>query len=120
MQNKTTQKKLQRERRHRRIRSRIAGTAATPRLVVFRSNKFIYAQLIDDDKSITIASASSMKAAGGKTAGNVAAATKVGTDLAEAAKAKKVSKVVFDRGGYIYTGRVKALAEAARKGGLVF
>ncbi|MBI5138967.1 MAG: 50S ribosomal protein L18 [Candidatus Vogelbacteria bacterium] len=120
MQNKTTQKKLQRERRHRRIRSRLAGTRETPRLVVFRSNKFIYAQLIDDDKGVTIAEANSMKASKGKTAGNVLAATKIGIELAEKAKAKKVSKVVFDRGGYIYTGRVKALAEAARKGGLEF
>ncbi len=115
--NATEQKKLQRERRHRRIRSRVAGTAERPRLVVFRSNKNMYAQLIDDDKGVTIAAASNVKTKGAK---KIAAADAVGKTIAEAALARKVKQVVFDRAGYIFTGRVKAVAEAARKAGLEF
>jgi large subunit ribosomal protein L18 len=113
---KVMTKSEQRTRRRRRIRSRISGTADMPRLSVFKSSRFIYAQLIDDENGITLASASSMKTKKKKSD----AATEVGKAVASAAKAKGVSKVVFDRGGYIYTGRVKAVAEAAREEGLVF
>jgi large subunit ribosomal protein L18 len=105
-----------RERRHVKIRTRVAGTAEKPRLSVFKSNLYIYAQLINDDASVTIAAASSAKEKGAK----AIAATKVGEVLAKAALAKGVKKVVFDRGGFKYTGRVKALADGARKGGLEF
>jgi large subunit ribosomal protein L18 len=105
-----------RERRHVKIRTRVAGTAEKPRLSVFKSNLYIYAQLINDDAGTTIAAASSMKVKGAK----AVAAEKVGEALAKAALAKGVKKVVFDRGGFKYTGRVKALAEGARKGGLAF
>lgn len=108
-----------RARKHARVRAKISGTAKCPRLVVFRSNKHIEAQIIDDVKGVTLASASSvaLKLENGS---NVEAAKKVGAALAEAAKAKKISAVVFDRGGYIYHGRVAALADAAREGGLKF
>ena len=106
-----------RTRRHKRIRSRIHGTAESLRLSVFRSNKFMYAELINDDERNTVASASSVES---KAANKVEAAREVGKMLAAKALAKKIKKVVFDRGGYIYTGRVKALAEGAREGGLTF
>ena len=102
--------------RHERIRKQIIGTADTPRLNVFRSNKNIYAQLIDDENGVTLAEASSMKLNGN----NTEIAAEVGKLIAEEAKKIKVSKVVFDRAGYLYHGRVKALAEAARANGLVF
>jgi len=102
--------------RHERIRKQIIGTADTPRLNVFRSNKNIYAQLIDDENGVTLAEASSMKLNGN----NTEVAAEVGKLIAEKAKKIKVSKVVFDRAGYLYHGRVKALAEAARENGLVF
>lgn len=107
----------QRKRRHARIRSKVAGTAAKPRLAVFRSNKFIYAQLIDDENGVTLAAASDVKAATGT---KKERAKKVGADLAAAGKAKKITEVVFDRGGFLFTGRVAALAEGAREGGLKF
>jgi len=109
----------ERIRRHERVRAKISGTNKTPRLVVFRSNKNIEAQVIDDTKGITLVASSSkaLKLANG---GNIKASEEVGKAIAEACKAKKISEVVFDRGGYIYHGRVKALAEAARKGGLKF
>ena len=102
-----------------RIRKSISGTATNPRLSVFRSNKEIYAQIIDDVNGVTLVSASSveMKLENG---GNIAAATAVGKEIAERAIAKEIKNVVFDRGGYIYHGRVKALAEAAREAGLEF
>ena len=108
-----------RVRKHARVRAKISGTASCPRLVVYRSNKNIEAQIIDDVKGVTLASASSvqLKLENGS---NIEAASKVGAALAEAAKAKKISSVVFDRGGYVYHGRVAALADAARKGGLKF
>ena len=108
-----------RVRKHARVRAKISGTAECPRLVVFRSNKNIEAQIIDDVKGATLVSTSSvqLKLTNG---GNVEGAKLVGTKIAELAKAKKISKVVFDRGGYIYHGRVAALAEAAREGGLKF
>ena len=112
-------KNVSRLRRHARVRNKISGTATTPRLCVYRSNKNIEAQLIDDVKGVTLVSSSSMalKLANGS---NVEAAAAVGNDIAEKAVAKKIKKVVFDRSGYIYHGRVKALAEAAREAGLEF
>ena len=109
----------ERVRRHKRIRAKISGTKAVPRLNVYRSNKHIYAQIIDDEKAATIAATSSqfLKIENGS---NIAAAELVGKSIGEMAKAKKIKKVVFDRGGYIYHGRVKALAEAARAAGLEF
>lgn len=107
-----------RKKRHARVRAKISGTPECPRLNVFRSNKNIYAQLIDDVNRVTLVSASSLKFEGNSS--NVEAATKVGAAIAEAAKAKGITKVVFDRGGYLYHGRVKALAEAARENGLEF
>ena len=110
-----------RTRRHDRVRAKVRGTAARPRLAVFRSNKHIVAQVIDDDLGVTIAAASTVEAdlRSGAT-GNVAAATKVGSLVAERAKAKGVSSVVFDRGSSKYHGRVAALADAAREAGLEF
>lgn len=106
-------------RKHARVREKISGTADCPRLCVFRSNRNIEAQIIDDEKGITLVSSSStqLKLANG---GDVEAASKVGENLAEKAIAKKITKVVFDRAGYLYHGRVEALANAARKGGLKF
>lgn len=108
-----------RQRRHERIRNKISGTETCPRLNVFRSNGNIYAQIIDDSKGNTLVSCSSieLKLANG---GNVEAAKQVGTKIAELALAKNIENVVFDRGGYIYHGRVQALAEAAREAGLKF
>jgi large subunit ribosomal protein L18 len=107
-----------RERRHRRVRGKIAGTAERPRLVVYRSNRGIFGQLVDDETGRTLASASWTKlgAKGSKTE----QAGEVGKALAAAAKAAGIERCVFDRGGYLYHGRVKALAEAAREGGLQF
>jgi len=105
--------------RHKRVRETISGTKDVPRLSVFRSNKEIYAQIIDDDKKTTLVSASSLdKSLKLENGGNVEAAKAVGKLLAEKAKKAKIKKVVFDRGGYLYHGRVKALAEAARENGL--
>jgi len=106
-------------RKHIRVRRKISGTAETPRLCVFRSNKHIEAQIIDDVAGKTLVSASSLALhlANGS---NVEAANQVGEDIAKKAVAAGISKVVFDRGGYIYHGRVQALAEGARKGGLTF
>lgn len=112
-----SQKTLKRKRRHAKVRAKISGTAEQPRLSVFRSNKSIYAQLINDVTGETLASASDVKETVGT---NVERAAAVGKKLAEAAQAKNISSVVFDRGGYLYAGRVKALAEAAREGGLQF
>jgi large subunit ribosomal protein L18 len=106
-----------RKRIHARIRRKIAGTAERPRLNVYRSVNHIYAQVIDDASGVTIASASTIKA---KTGGNVAAARETGKAIAELAKEKGVTRVVFDRGGYLYHGRIKALADAAREAGLEF
>ena len=110
-----------RARRHRRVRKKVSGTAERPRLAVFRSNKHIYAQVIDDVTGRTLAAASTEdESLKGSTGGNVEAATKVGALVAERAKAAGVGKVVFDRGGFRYHGRVAALADAARAGGLEF
>ncbi len=106
---------------HKRIRQRVAGTPERPRLAVFRSLKHIAAQVIDDRAGHTIVSASSSeKKAGVANGGNVAGAKEIGRILAERAKDKGIKKVVFDRGGYLYHGRVKALADAAREAGLEF
>ena len=112
-------KNKERQRRHERIRNKVIGTEACPRLNVFRSNAHIHAQIIDDEKGTTLVSCSSveMKLANG---GNVEAAKQVGTEIAKRALAKGIENVVFDRGGYIYHGRVQALAEAAREAGLKF
>ncbi|MBP3713645.1 MAG: 50S ribosomal protein L18 [Bacilli bacterium] len=105
--------------RHLRQKSKIVGSASRPRVSVFRSNRQIYAQLIDDDKHFTLATSDS-KALGLKNGNNIEGAKLVGADLAKKAKALKIEAVVFDRSGYIYHGRVKALAEALREGGLKF
>lgn len=110
-----------RQKRHLRIRQNLAGTAEKPRLSVFRSNKQIYAQVIDDATGKTLCCASSLeKEAGISNGGNAKAATEVGTLIAKRALALKIEAVVFDRGGYLYHGRVKALADAARAAGLKF
>jgi large subunit ribosomal protein L18 len=108
---------------HERIRKHLTGSPARPRLAVFRSNKHIYAQIIDDSKGTTVTAASTLDVDAKqsvKHGGNVAAAKAVGKLVAERAKAKGIETVLFDRGGYLYHGRVKALAEAAREAGLKF
>jgi len=112
--------RAQRLKRHKRVRSKITGTAERPRLNVFRSEKHIYAQIIDDTKGNTICSASSVEKDFEGRGSNKEAARKVGEAVAKRAVAKGIETVVFDRGGYIYHGRVKELAEAAREGGLTF
>lgn len=109
-----------RQKRHMRLRNKIKGTADRPRLNVFRSLTHIYAQVIDDEKGITLVSASSMDKDFEGKGGNIAAAKLVGTAIAKKAIEKGIKSVVFDRGGYIYHGRVAALAEAAREAGLEF
>jgi large subunit ribosomal protein L18 len=110
-----------RQRVHVRIRRKVQGTAQRPRLCVYRSLNHIYAQVIDDLGAVTLVSASTRDKGGSKTAGgNVAAAKEVGKAVAERALAKGIKQVVFDRGGYLYHGRVKALADAARAAGLKF
>lgn len=106
--------------RHLRVRSKISGTAACPRLNVFRSNKNITAQLIDDVNGVTLASAASNEKDFGLNGGNSEGARKVGQLIAQRAAEKGITEVVFDRGGYVYHGRVKELAEGAREGGLKF
>src|SRR5690625_3055614 len=118
-----TDKNKSRAKRQLRVRKRISGTAERPRLNVYRSGKHIYAQLIDDVKGVTLASASTLdKEVNGKiqSGSNVIAAQEVGTLIAERAKAAGISNVVFDRGGYLYHGRIKSLADAAREAGLEF
>ena len=109
-----------RKKRHARVRTKITGTSERPRLNVYRSNKHIYAQLIDDSKGITLVSASTMDKDFNGTAGNVEAAASIGETIAKRAVEKNIKSVVFDRGGFVYHGRVKALAEGAREGGLKF
>ena len=115
-----TNRKLERERRHKRVRAKISGTAECPRLCVYRSNSNIYAQVIDDTKGVTIASASTLDKEVKTKKSNKEAAKEVGTLVAKRAIEKKVKTVVYDRGGYIYHGIVKELAEAAREAGLEF
>lgn len=113
-------KTAQRIRRHARVRAKIKGTSHIPRLAVFKSNKHIYAQLIDDVAGKTLAAASDMGMKEVKGKPMKEAAKLVGTDLAKKAKAKKIEKAVFDKGGFKYIGRIAALATGAREGGLVF
>ena len=110
----------QRAKRHARVRGKISGTAERPRLCVFRSENHIYAQVIDDVAGHTLVAASSVEKEFEGNGGNVEAAKKVGLKVAERALQKGIETVVFDRGGYIYHGRVKELADGAREGGLVF
>jgi large subunit ribosomal protein L18 len=114
-----TQRNRIRQRIHARIREKLAGTAARPRLNVYRSLNHIYAQVVDDQNGETLVSASSLSLKL-KTGGNVAAAKEIGKAVAERAVEKGIKRVVFDRGGYLYHGRVKALADAAREAGLEF
>lgn len=109
-----------RQRIHKRIRRKVSGTAARPRLAVHYSNQHIYAQVIDDSAGKTLVSASTMDKSFEKSAANVESSQKVGQLLAERAKGSNISAVVFDRGGHLYHGKVKALADAAREGGLQF
>ena len=115
--NTETKRNAIRQRIHQRIRRKLSGTAERPRLNIYRSLNHIYAQVIDDQKGETLVSASSIKL---KTGGNVAAAKEIGKTVAEKAVEKGIKKVVFDRGGYLYHGRIKALADAAREAGLEF
>ncbi|AIM16685.1 MULTISPECIES: 50S ribosomal protein L18 [Neobacillus] len=110
-----------RKKRHARVRAKLSGTSARPRLNVFRSNKHIYAQLIDDTKGVTLASASTLdKELNLESSSNIEAAKKVGELVAKRAVEKGITSVVFDRGGYLYHGRIQALADAARENGLQF
>jgi large subunit ribosomal protein L18 len=119
-------KNMTRSRVHKRIRKKVLGTAERPRLNIYRSVSHIYAQVIDDAKGVTVVSATSLEAGKAKdskahvSGGNLSAAKQVGKLVAERAKEKGISKVVFDRGGYLYHGRIKALADAARAAGLQF
>jgi large subunit ribosomal protein L18 len=110
-------KTTQRTRRHSRIRAKVSGTAACPRLAVFRSNRFIYAQLIDDSKGTTLVAADSRTCAG---EGARQKARAVGTSIAAQAAKVGITSVVFDRGGFLYTGVIKEVADGAREGGLIF
>jgi len=113
----------ERQRIHKRIRTKIAGSSERPRLCVYRSSRYIYAQIIDDSQGKTLAAASTLEkdmCGDGKGTGNIEASKKVGKTIAERAKAKGIETVVFDRGGYLYHGRIKAVAEAARESGLKF
>jgi large subunit ribosomal protein L18 len=114
-----TKRNAIRQRIHDRIRRKLSGTGERPRLNVYRSLNHIYAQVIDDQKGETLVSVSTMETKS-KTGGNIAAAKEIGKAVAEKAVAKGIKKVVFDRGGYLYHGRVKALADAAREAGLEF
>ncbi len=116
---KNTERRVERIRRHARVRTKVSGTSECPRLNVFRSNKNIHAQIIDDSTGTTLVSANSveMKLENG---GNIEAAKQVGAEIAKRALEKNITEVVFDRGGYVYHGRVQALAEAAREAGLDF
>jgi large subunit ribosomal protein L18 len=120
---KTNERQLSRDRRHTRLRKKVRGTAERPRLAVFRSNRYIYAQIIDDNEGVTLTAASSLETAvrsefGGRV--NIKTAEAVGKLLSSRAKKLGISAVVFDRGGFLYHGRIKALADAARSDGLAF
>lgn len=117
---KKQDKNAARQKRHIRVRAKISGTPERPRLNVFRSNAHIYAQLIDDVNGVTLAAASTMDKGFEGATGNKEAARKVGQAIAKAAADKGITEVVFDRGGYVYHGRVMELAEGAREGGLKF
>ena len=115
-----TNRKLERERRHKRVRTKISGTSECPRLCVYRSNSNIYAQVIDDTKGVTLVQASTLDKAIKTKKSNKEAAKEVGALIAKRAIEKNIKTVVYDRGGYIYHGIVKELAEAAREAGLEF
>jgi len=117
---KKIDRKMERERRHERVRNKISGTAEKPRLCVFRSNNNLYVQIIDDEKATTLAQASTLDKEVKTKHSNCEAAKEVGLLIAKRAIEKKIKQVVFDRSGYIYHGVVKSLAEAAREGGLEF
>jgi len=114
------EKKSKRIKRHKRVRARIKGSSGKPRLCVFRSSNHIYAQLIDDDKGVTLAAVNDLDVKKKSKDKKESIARQIGTLLAEKAKEKKIESVVFDRGGYKYHGRIKALAEGAREAGLKF
>lgn len=116
----TSSKVLRRAKIRKRVRGKIHGTPEMPRLTVFRSNKQIYAQIIDDLNGVTLASSGSVKMKEGQSVNKTEQAALVGKSIAEAAKSKGIENVVFDRSGYLYHGRVKSLAEAARESGLKF
>ncbi len=113
----TQEKKMRRDRRHKRVRAKVIGSDERPRLSVFKSNLYIYAQIINDDSQVTLVSASDIK---NKVGTKLERAQKVGELIAQLAKKKNITKVVFDRGGFVYTGRIKALADSARNAGLEF
>ena len=115
-----TDRKLERARRHARVRTKVSGTAERPRLCVYRSNSHLYAQIIDDVAGITLVAASTLDKEVKTKKSNIEAAKEVGALIAKKAAAKNIKTVVYDRGGYIFHGVVKALAEAAREGGLEF
>ena len=115
-----TDRKFERERRHKRVRNKISGTAERPRLCVHKSNTNIYVQIIDDVKGVTLVSASTLDKEIKEKHANKVAAKELGTLIAKKASSKKIKDVVFDRGGYIYHGVIKEVAEAAREGGLDF
>ena len=115
-----TDRKMERVRRHKRVRAKISGTAECPRLCVYRSNTSLYAQIIDDENAVTLVSASTLDKEVKTKHSNVEAAKEVGTLIAKRAAEKKIKTVVFDRSGYIYHGVVKQLAESAREAGLEF
>jgi len=114
------EKQEKRQKRHKKIRAKVFGTHSKPRLSVFRSAKHIYVQLVDDEKRKTLLSASDLKIKKSKSKGKTTGAFSLGKLIAEKALEKKIEKVVFDRGGYKYHGRIKAVAEGAREGGLKF
>lgn len=117
----TSKKVVSRKRRQRSVRQRITGSDACPRLCVYRSSKHIYAQVISDERGVTLASASTLsRTAGSEESKGVEAASQVGRQIAELCGTQQISRVVFDRNGFLFHGRVKALAEAAREAGLVF
>jgi len=113
-------KRINRIKRHTRIRAKVSGTKEVPRVAVFRSNQHIYAQMIDDTTGTTLASIHDITKTKGKVPKKSDRAAQIGEKLAEKAKALGITKIVFDRGGYQYHGRIKALAESLRKGGLIF
>ncbi len=117
---KTDKKVINRLKNKARIRKKLEGSAMRPRLALFRSGKHLYAQLIDDQTGQTLVAVSTLKIADGKSSKNIAAAKHIGTAIAKEAQKKQIENVVFDRSGYLYHGRVKALAEAAREAGLKF
>jgi large subunit ribosomal protein L18 len=115
--NTTSAKKQKRARRHNRIRTRVSGTKECPRLCVFRSNRFLYAQLIDDEKEMTLGAIDTKKMKGGTPRER---ANEAGKEIASIAKKAGIEKVVFDRGGFLFAGTIKEFADAARQGGLIF